>query len=217
MKIQNVNSTQFKAKHLASVKASAKGVANNFELYKVTKSDENYLNNLLNNINLKELYSGLKPEDYKLWQFVLNRVLTPSNETMLLLKDGIPCGGIKYKKTPRDYTVVGRVTWPVEVGKREAFAGKVLTLQMFRDLMQDNINTIRTCVCRYNPFDTISKCMELGFRSYGGDDYNELMSVNRQSVSKVLESFSNIVKFDDSIEENDIDLEQLGKSFEIEV
>lgn len=193
MQIQKTDNTSFKMVRLASAEAKLNHIVNKFELYRVTPEDAEYLQSLVRSINLKELMPNLKPEDYMLWQRILDKVLSTYHETILLLKDGIPCGGIKYKKNHNHYEILGRVTWPIEKGKREPFAGKVLSMQLFKIFMQDNLNTIRTCVVRHNPFDTISKCMELGFRSFGGDNYNELMSVSRARIEQVMEKFKDII------------------------
>lgn len=193
MKIQKTDNTSFRMIRLASAEARFNQVVNKFQLYKITPEDSQYLNKLRNSINLEELMPNMKPEDYMLWDRILKQVLNTYNETILLTKEDKPCGALKYKKTPRHYEVLGRVTWPIEKGKREPFAGKILVMQMFKMFMQDNLNIIKTCVCRYNPFSTISKCMEMGFRSYGGDDYNELMSVKRERIPAIFEKFKDII------------------------
>lgn len=193
MQVQKTDNTSFKMIRLASAEARFNRAVNQFKLYKITPEDSQYLDRLRTSINLRELMPNLKSEDYMLWERILKQVLTTSNETILLTKDDKPCGALKYKRTPRHYEVLGRVTWPIEKGKREPFAGKVLVMQLFRTFMQDNLNFIKTCVCRYNPFSTISKCMEMGFRSYGGDDYNELMSVRRDRIPDIFEKFKDII------------------------
>ncbi|MCM1003635.1 MAG: hypothetical protein NC408_04765 [Candidatus Gastranaerophilales bacterium] len=198
MHIQKTNNTSFKAIRLASAEARFNGAVNKFNLYKITQEDRQYIEKLRNEINLKELMPKLKPEDYKLWEYVLRITLSTYDETILLTKDEKPCGALRYKKTPRDYSIIGRVTWPIETGKREPFAGKVLTTELFRLFLQDNLKVIRTCVARHNPFDTISKCMEMGFSSCGGDDYNELMAVTRARIENVLEKFKDIIIIEDA-------------------
>lgn len=193
MQVQKIDNTSFRMIRLASAEARFNQAVNKFQLYKITPEDSQYLNKLRNSINLEELMPNMKPEDYMLWDRILKQVLNTYNETILLTKDDKPCGALKYKKTPRHYEVLGRVTWPIEKGKREPFAGKILVMQMFKMFMQDNLNIIKTCVCRYNPFSTISKCMEMGFRSYGGDDYNELMSVKRERIPAIFEKFKDII------------------------
>ncbi len=206
MQIQKTDNTSFKAIRLASAEARFNGAVNKFNIYRVTAEDKQYLDKLQSGINLRELMPKLKPEDYKLWEYVLRRTLSTFDDTILLTKDDKPCGALRYKKTPRDYSIIGRVTWPLETGKREPFAGKVLTMELFRLFMQDNLNVIRTCVARHNPFDTISKCMEMGFGSCGGDDYNELMSITRGRIEKVIEKFKNIIIINDS-EESEVFLQ----------
>lgn len=193
MHIQKVNNTSFKMNRLASAEARFKQTVNKFELYRITPEDKDYLSILLQSIKLKELMPNLKPEYYFLWQRILEKVLSTYNETILLTKDNIPCGGLKYRKNSNHYEILGRVTWPIEQGKREPFAGKVLTMQLFKIFMQDNLNMIRTCVVRNSPFGTISKVRDMGFSSYGGDNFNELMCITRARIEKAMEKFKDII------------------------
>ncbi len=170
-------------------------MVNKFDLHKITSEDTLYLEKLRNGINLRELMPKLREEDYKLWEQILRMTLSTSDETILLTKGDKPCGALKYKKQYNDYAVQGRVTWPIEAGKKEPFAGKVLVMELFRLFMNDNSKSIRTCVVRNNSFNTISKCMEMGFRSCGGDNYNELMSVTRSRIEQVMDKFKDIIIF----------------------
>lgn len=194
MQIQKTNDTSFKSKYLTSAEVRFNQAVNKFKLYKMTPEDSLYLKNLQKSINLQELMPKLKPEDYTFWERILKQVLTTSDETILLTKDDKPCGALKYQKNSRHYAILGRVTWPLETGKREPFAGKVLIMQLYKMFLEDNLSLIKTCVCRYNPFSTISKCMEMGFRSNGGDNYNEIMSVNKERAKKAFEKFNEIIK-----------------------
>lgn len=138
---------------------------------------------------------------------VLRKSLSPFCQTLLLSKNSKLCGGLKYSSNRLGYSVDAEATWPVEKDVREPFAGKALMLGFYKIFMEDSFNTVRACVVRNNPFSTISKCMELGFSSAGGDNYNELMVTTRARIQQTLEKFAPIILFTKIDAEGDYDLE----------
>lgn len=197
MRIQN-DLQSFNGIHIASANVKLNNSSLKYDLYKITGVDTDFLEELRKSLDLRKLYSGLDDYGYTFWQRILNSVLAPScffnSNTILLTKDNLPCGGLKYTVNRDFYNIEGRVTWPLEKDKREPFAGKVLLLELYNIFLHDNKNRIKTCTVRRTPFDALSKSIEMGFSSVGGDNYNELMSINRQKIAGMISKFKPIIE-----------------------
>lgn len=209
------NYINFKGIHIATARPMLKNVgASPLELYKLTNNDKKFTSDLFNNINLERLYPGLDFDKYKLWYRFIKQALTETwnSQPIIVTQDNIPCGAINFKKN-RVYDILSRATWPINSGERVSFAGKALTLELFNIFLndKDNVNAIRTNVVRAGVFDTITKCMELGFRSRGGDNYNEQMGISRSSVEKIVEKFRPIIEINEHNSEDDLDLSKILK------
>lgn len=182
---------------MASARVKLNGSVANYDLYKMTAKDSDFLKKLAENIDLPRLWPGLKETDYQFWMKVLKGMLdkASSMESVLITKDGIPCGGINYKVDSYNKCNIGyRVTWPVDSGKKAPCAGKILYMQLFKKCLDEGVNSIKTVVCRYGPFSAVAKCCHLGFGMNGGDSYSEIMSISKKGMRNTLDKFQDIIE-----------------------
>lgn len=214
MKINKIQEQpQFSGIHIATAHIKLPMREANLELYKLSEIDFPFLNNLTKSLNFRELYPNLTDNDYRLWGFIRDRVFQQSQnqDTFIVTKDNVPCGALKYSKKPSFYSIEGRITWPLEKGKKEPLAGKSLTLMLFNLFLRDNCRLIRSCVARNTSFDTVTKAISMGFGLGGGDEYNELMSIGREKIQKVIDNYRNIVEIEEKESLEDIPLENFLK------
>jgi hypothetical protein len=193
-------STNFKGIKVAAAKVNLGSNVVNYDIYKVTDKDSNFLKKTLDNIDISKLNPNLSEEDSILWSRMLQRTLSLSKmfptDLLLLTRNNQPCSALKYKRTPYFYDVDSRVSWHDCNAEKAPLAGTVLMLQFYKTFLEDSLNRIKMCVVRNSTFDTIQKAMSLGFASNGGDGYNELMSTSKSRVESIFESYSNKIKLE---------------------
>ena len=217
MKIQSTGQN-FNGIKIASARAKLDGAVSTYELYRITDKDTKYLDNLVSNTDLKKLYPGLKDFDYYCWEKALKGMLNYSRkrfETLLISKNGIPCGALNYSRSIQNTCDVGyRVTWPDKTGQKAVFAGKILYLNLFKECLSQGVRSIKTIVNRVGPFDAIAKCYQLGFCFNGGDNSVEIMGIGQKGMKTSLEKFKDNIEIIPEPEETqqDIDLSEILKS-----
>ena len=124
---------------------------------------------------------------------------------------GAKVGGImanKHKNTTHyvDYIT----TWAVEPNKKAPYGAQILFTQMFSDFLKTVAKFIELYATRFG--NAISKYRKIGFKSYGGDNYTEIMRIKREEVEKSynkLQEKFNLTQADSSEDLNLFDILKL--------
>ncbi len=184
--------------------ASAIGGLN---IYKLTDKDKRLAEKLANDISLKTLMPGLSEYQYQIWDDTIQKALAQKcKNTFLLAKHRVPCGVLNYAQTPYMFNVNYAATWPVCSAQRVPFAGKALFLELFRHFLESSAQIIELWGIKNAPFDPVGKYRQLGFKMYGGDNFQELMRINREQAANTMDKFKDIIKLQSVKQNLDIDL-----------
>ena len=200
MDVKPVGNIGFKGIPLSKVKIiTPNGQTARYTVYKALHGDEPFLEEISLNTNVMNRVKGLTDIEYTIWDSILGEGLTQllgSNKFTLLLadKNKCACGFLNYKQMPDKFSVEYVSTWPNKEGERGLLAGKTLFMELFNIFKQDTerksiILEALTCA----PFSPISKYMELGFRSFGGQNFQEYMRISRNGILKSLDKYKNMI------------------------
>lgn len=189
MKVSSVQSPNFQG--IPVTEASIAGLKSKYKLYEVTSSDAQFLTDLYNSVNLKELMPNMSEHHYYLWDGFLKYALEFPIDNMkkILIEtcDNIPCGVMKYLDGAKMFHVDYVVTFPDKPEHRVPYAGQVLFNELFRRFMNSDAQKIELSASRNAPFSPVSKYLKLGFSMLGGDEFSELMRINRERVAQSID------------------------------
>ena len=150
---------------------------------------------------------GLSEYQYQIWDDTIQKALAQKcKNTFLLAKHRVPCGVLNYAQTPYMFNVNYAATWPVCSAQRVPFAGKALFLELFRHFLESSAQIIELWGIKNAPFDPVGKYRQLGFKMYGGDNFQELMRINREQAANTMDKFKDIIKLQSVKQNLDIDL-----------
>ena len=167
-------------------------LGNDIEIYRLTHKDKEFINHLKTQINLKQLLPNLDKDSLEIHNSILSKsleqTLSPQKTALLLTCNKKP-SGIFISSNNNNKTLINYVcTWPYEVNKKTPFGSKILFEQAFKDFLDSSSNIIEIHAIRFG--SAISKYIQLGFKSCGGDNYTEIMRSSRARV----EDFYNKLK-----------------------
>lgn len=209
--IPDNSSNSFKARKLSQVRVKLPSQEIIYDVYKLSEKDNNFLEGLKSKIDLKELWTSLKEKDYEDWQFILNRALcfSSSKQGYLVTHENKPCGVLNARKNYNNCDVHWVVTWPLEKNKKMPLVGKILFLQLFRDIInQNDVKQVHLTSIKGDAFKAFSKYRELNFFPYGGDGHCELMRQSRITLQNTIDKFKDLVSFT-SVDEPEVDLNDI--------
>ena len=214
MRINNINSTQFKAIPISKIKVN--GIEKPYKLYEITKKDNDFLEGLYDSINLKELMPGLNENDYCVWDGIIESAIQVTNKggrkTLLETCDDKPCGLINYSKFCDKFHVNYIATFPTEPSKKVPFAGQILFNEVFKRLLDSCIDVIELKALRSSPFSPITKYSKLGFKPLGGTDYYERMKIYRSEIESAINMQEKFFTAEQEFSKRNIILDKFCKS-----
>jgi hypothetical protein len=168
-------------------------------VYKALHGDEPFLEEISLNTNVMNRVKGLTDIEYTIWDSImgegLDQLLGNNKFTLLLAdKNKCACGFLNYKQMPDKFSVEYVSTWPNKEGERGLLAGKTLFMELFNIFKQDTERkSIILEALKCAPFSPISKYMELGFRSFGGQNFQEYMRISKNGVLQSLDKYKNMI------------------------
>ena len=211
MKINSQNYS-FNFKGIKIAKATIKNTNEplEFDVYKITPKDKIFLSNLYQSTDVCKLYPGLQEYHYHLWDHVLKEsIKMDDNEKIFLLaKDKKPCGLLNYSEEKSRIFVNSVCTIPLGKFNKVPWVGTTLFLSLFKEFLKTPLNRIRLVAAKSAPFPTVPKYYRLGFKSLGGDEYNEVMVIDKNNVQCILQKNENNIEFIEINNNKDIDLEK---------
>ena len=191
--------------------AKAKTPFNTFQIYKITTNDNDFIKKVQHNINLKKLMPGLKNETYDIWEAVTDSALSTglhNSSTVVLATENRPCGAMNFSQNKTSFDLNYISTWPIKKGEKVPFAGKTLFMELCRRFLEEKLSSINLIALRYAPFDPVGKYLRLGFKPYGGNDYAEIMRINKERVKNTFETLKENISFEPIKDAKNIDLLQ---------
>lgn len=187
--------------------SKANVLGRNLDIYKLTEKDKEFTS-ALKNIDLKNLLPPMNAQDFLIYNTVFQTGLSNAhykNKTgMLLSCEDIPCGILV--SFPFKNKLIGDFicTWPIRKGEKAPFGAQTLFTQMFKDFLDTNAKLIEIYAVRYGSL--VSKYMQMGFRSAGGDDHTEIMNISRERVKTYLEKMNQHINLVQTNNREDINL-----------
>lgn len=164
-------------------------------IYKLTPNDKAFTEYLSQNTSLEKLLPEMESSDFGIYKYIFKCALSHFQDSridsMLLACDNIPCGIMVNKRKERCHFVDYICTWPIRPGEKAPFGAKTLFTQMYKDFLETSASFIELYAIRYR--DTVSKYLEMGFRSAGGDDSTEVMCINRERTKKYLDKLNQLI------------------------
>lgn len=207
MKVSHIN-TNFKGIRIAKASIRTNKEALDFDVYKVTAKDSEFLEDFYKKTDLTNLYPNLKNEYHTLWKRIFkNSLQTDKNQQILLLaKDNKPCGVLNYRNLGNSLWVENVCSVPTSNHGKLPWVGATLFTALFRNFLNTQCQTIKLVALKDAPFSNVSKYMRLGFSLAGGDYYNEKMVIDRKRVEKSLNNMINTIEYLETNNEQDINL-----------
>lgn len=211
--LKNQYKPNFNAVQIANARVNYQDIKTNYKILSIKQDDYKTIDKILKKIDIDKIANNIPEKDLSLWRSIilltLAKPLINKVKTLLLIHDNKPCGALKYIDNPNTYYINGRTTWNSEKGEKLPFAGKVLTLTLFNLLLKENKNDIRSLVIRESCFNTMFKALELGFKSFGGDNFMEDMRISQAQVKDSINKYKEIIEIDLTNSEDNVNLEKL--------
>lgn len=200
MQTQAISNVNFKGIPLSKVKVvTPNGQTARYTIYKALHNDEPFLEEISTYTHVTNRVTNLTEIEYTLWDSILsyglNQSLGNGKYTLLLTdKNKCACGFLNYSEMPDRFEVNYVSTWPNKENGRGLLAGKTLFMELFNIFKEDiRRKTINLEALRCAPFSPISKYMELGFKSYGGSNFQEYMRISRDGVLKSIDKYKDLI------------------------
>lgn len=186
MKITDNNQTTFGAIHIANARNITKNIQTDLQIYKITKSDREFLDELRSTIKMEELMPNIPQYKLDVWQELFNiatyGVLDTNKTGLMITNNKKPCGLMAFSPSHLDIIC----TWPVETGKKVPYAGTVLMKTMFEEFLKGKNNFLDLNAVTNGPFCNVAKFMRLGFWQRGGENYITAMRTSRAKIIETL-------------------------------
>ena len=194
MQINPVSNINHKGIPIADIKINGGDAC--YKLFSVNHKDKTFLEKMYDSVDLRKLMPKMPDYYHVVWDEVLRNAvrLTHSSGTKSVLEtyNNTPCGILNYKEVNNKYHVNYVATFPTDAGKRIPCAGQILFYELFNRFINSDKQFIRLSAIKISPFDPIIKYLRLGFKMRGGDNYCEIMGINRE---RALETLSKQKKF----------------------
>lgn len=180
--------------------AKVKTPFNTINLYNINSEDYGLVHKIKKNLNLKELMPGLKENEYNIWDSIIHSAFVDNfyrnSQAIIAACENKPCGVMNFDKNRASFSLNYIGTWPITKGQKVPFAGKSLFMELFKKFLDSKALFIELNALRYGPFDPVGKYLKLGFKPYGGDNYQEIMRMNRETAQKSFQRLEQDIKFE---------------------
>ncbi len=208
MLTSSTNVVSLKGIPLTSFKV--KGSSSFYEVYKVTKKDKNFLQDMYNSIDLTKLMPNMHQWDYINWDGILKEAIGKSMQddriTYLETYNDKPCGIMNFSTMQEGFYLNFISTFPTERKKRVPCGGQILFNKLFKDFIKTGSLFIGLCALKFAPFNPISIYSKLGFKPTTEDDCMVDMEISKKSVEEALSKQSEFLSATEITDGKDIDL-----------
>ena len=189
------DSQNFEARKIALTRNVFNNKKTNIELYELSSSDRNLLNHIGQNISIKEMFPNLKNEKVRSWQeildFTVNVAKASGVKKILALSNNKPCGLATVQIEKDSLNLIGIVSIPQDVNKKETFVANTIFCHLFKLANSLKVKNIALEAVKNSPFNLVKKYSELGFEiDKAGDRYISMVCPRRN----ILEQFAKLKK-----------------------
>ncbi len=178
------------------------------EVYKLGEKDKAFTTQLVKSIDLKKLMPDANPNDLEFHDYILKRSFAcahnKNNESMLLTCDGTPCSILVSNKKRSGEYVDFACSWPIKKNKKAPFGAQILFTQLYKNFLKTDLQFIELNAARIG--SAMTKYIQMGFTSRGGDNYTEIMRISRDKVKLFYQTLKENFNLTPSQENKDIDL-----------
>lgn len=191
--------------------AQANVLAHKLNVYKLSEKDKGFTTQLANNIDLKKLITTSSIQDIEFHEHILKRSFAcahnKNNNSMLLTCDGTPCSILVSNCKSYRESIDFACSWPIEKNKKAPFGAQILFTQLYKDFLDTDLKFIELNAVRIG--NAVSKYIQFGFSSRGGDNFTEIMQISRENVGRfyqILKEKINLIHIESN---TDIDLSKV--------
>ena len=183
------------------------------DVYKLTSTDKGFITQLSKDIDLKKLIPGISSYDFEIYNTILKHSFESTNNqnknSMLLACDDKPYSIIVTSKKYTGQFVDYICSWPIEAKQKAPFGAQTLITQIYTDFLETDLKFIELYATRFG--SAVSKYMQLGFSSKGGDNFVEIMQISRERVKQYYQKLKEKINLTPSNDNTDIDLSKILK------
>lgn len=208
--------------HHTSFQAYKVGTAKNFlnnkqttiDIYKLTKSDKNFIDKLEKFINLSKLDINIKHDEKTRWQQILNYGFAKAKDFLntisyIAFSENKPCGLLVTYKDKNNLCLDCVSKFPLEENKDKNYIGKSLFYQLFKIAKENNYNNIFLQAVAHGPFDVTSKYKKIGFKEIGYTDCYVNMECNKNKINNILKELSKNIIYKEIHDSKNVDLNEI--------
>ncbi|MCM1264984.1 MAG: hypothetical protein NC200_02195 [Candidatus Gastranaerophilales bacterium] len=198
---------------IAKANIRSAGKIFNYDLYQVTPTDAEYLRSLADNMDMQKMFPNLDEQGRKVWFDMIEKGLKSNisgdKKSILLAENNVPCGIMNYTAGSRKFSVNYVAGW--QKSKDEPIPAKatLMFMELFKQLNEKDAHYVELSALRYGPVEVISKYMRLGFKMCGGDNYEETMQANKNTVAKKLAELNQKIDFTSIQDGKDVPLSKV--------
>lgn len=178
------------------------------DVYKLTDKDRDFITQLSTNIDLKKLIPNISNDEFEIYNNIIKRSFDKANyqskSSMLLACDDKPCSIIVTSKNRSEQIVDYICSWPIEPKQKAPFGAQTLFTQIYKDFLNTDLKFIELQAIRFG--SAISKYMQLGFTSRGGNNFVEIMRISKDRVLQYYQKLKEKINLTPSGDNTDIDL-----------
>ena len=217
MKITSSNTSynsNFKAIKVARTTNKLGKTITNIDIYKITKEDFSFLENLKNKIKFKDFFQSLDEYSLERWQHIFEYCIRGALETPLhdsctyvAICQNKPCGIINYHDFETNLYLNGICSIPIEKNKKVPLCGQTLFLQFFKDAFNKKIKNASLSAVNNGPFNVVDKYEKLGFVKDPTSYPYTKMVCNKYKIEESLKNLSKTINYKTSNQEK-VNLQQ---------
>ena len=214
-------SPNFQGIHYATVKLKDIKNSSDIFIYKLERSDQNFLQKLLKKLNLNKLAPEIKdPEQQTSWKELIEKAIDtinyPKAKVYLAVSEKRPCGilselnyfdsGINTNTKYINYFA----TWPDKPNHNVKCAGKSLLRTVFDNAENDGLGiSLKTCPTGPKGNRDGGKFYEdFGFKYVAPQISTKMLLPQNEVTPTILEKFFPIIDFEKTLDTQSIDLEK---------
>ena len=194
----NSNSLNFKALRIAKAKNCHKGLTTHIDIYRLTESDNKFLEKLLNNVDFRKLLPSAPQDKLKLYQDVFRasvfNAMDSANTAYVAVSNNLPCGLLALR-SGKIMNFLDLVSIPVDMNTKVNMTGQILLYQGFLDSQRVNANKIKLEAINGSLGNPVQKYKEWGLEEVSeGERYVE-MQCDKLNIEKQLKRFAQKIKY----------------------
>ena len=157
-----------------------------YDIYQLTKQDSEYLKQLSDNIDMKELYPDLSENGRLTWLDMIKHGLSVNHDIgekgLLLTENNVPCGVMNYSVKKDKFYVNYVGSWQDSKTETIPAKGTLMFMELFKQFKEEDARVVELSAIRYGPIDVISKYTGPVKLIHGDEDSVVSLSYSERAV-----------------------------------